>query len=282
MGKYPSSTSQTTTVQMSPEQKWLFDLARPGIKSWAAGTPDRYPGSTIAGFDPLQTEGQNAAVDAARGQMSNVVGQAADANNFFLGDIWNPSTNPYLEQAIGAATRPITEAYNEQVLPGIRDQFMSAGQEFGGSRRGIAEGVAGGKYLNSVGDTASKLVQDQYSNNLNASLKALALAPTTAQALTLPAQTISGVGDIRQKLAQALLGEDVSNFNYDENAPFLQSQELLSLIGGLPGGSATSTAQLQQPPWWQQALGYGSTALSLGSALGGSGGIASLLPFLAL
>jgi hypothetical protein len=285
MAKTPSHTTQTTSVQLSPEQQWLFGLAKPGLEWWGTKTPERYPGSQIAGFDPSQMRGQNMALNAAERQ-NNLLGEASRTNNFLMGDIWNPDSNPYLKRAIGAATRPITENFEETVMPGIADEFIGAGQEFGGSRRGVAEGIAGGKYLDAIGDTSSKLVQDQYANNLNANVRALTLAPQTANALTTPAQTVSGVGDIRQKMDQALLNENVSNWNFDQNAPFLHAKELLSLIGGLPGGTATSSAPNQQTPWWQQALGIGSAGLGIGNALfpgmsaGIGSGIASLLAFI--
>lgn len=218
----------------------------------------------------------------AAGGQQNLAQNAADTNNFLMTDIWNPASNPYLSQAVDAAVRPITENYEQVVKPGIADEFIGAGQQFGGSRRGVAEGVAAGKYLNSVGDTASKLVQDQYAANLGATEKALALAPTTTQNLTTPGLTTSGVGDVRQRMAQALLGEEASNFNYDENAGFLQSKELLALLAGLPGGSTTASAPINSAPWWQQALGIGSTAAGLAGAVApaGIGSAAALLPFL--
>lgn len=278
-GGNDAQPTQTTTVTMSPEQRMLYKLALPGVKSFAASVPERYAGSTIAPFDPLQTQGQNMALSAAQGQQAPLVGNAANANNFLLSDIWNPSSNPNLQGAIDAAVRPVTQQYQETVLPRIRDEFQAAGQQFGGSRRGVAEGVAARGYMDTVADTASKITQEQYANNLNAQLKALGLAPQTTQNLLAPGMTTSGVGDVRQSMAQALLGEDVSNFNYDQLAPFLQSKEILSLISGLPGGTTTATANNPpQAPWWQQALGGGLAAI--GSGGGGGLPIGSLLAFL--
>lgn len=282
MGGSTTNPSQSTTVQMSPQQKWLFGLAKPGIANWAAHTPQRYGGEQVAGFDPLQRKGQNMAVNTALGQQTDFVRDAARANDFLMGDIWNPSSNPNLRNAITAATRPITENYKETVLPGIRDEFSVAGQEFGGSRRGVAEGIAGGRYLDSVGDTASKLVQDQYGNNLAANQRAIAMAPQTAASLLQPAQTVSGVGDIRQKMEQALINEAVGGFNFDQNSRFLQSKDILNILSGLPGGTSTTTANSPQAPWWQQALGGATAGASLLGGMGGGGGasLSSLLPFL--
>ena len=259
--------SQVTNVKLSPQQKWLFQLARPEIKEWARNPPERYHGTGIEGFTNNQKEGQNLAIRAAKNAQADLAKDASKFNQFLMGDIWNPSSNPNLRGAIDAATRPITQNFQEVVMPGITDEFMAAGQNFGGSRRGVAEGIASRGYLDTVSDTASKIVQDQYGNNLDASLKALALTPQTQAAQLVPAQTISGVGDLQQKLRQARLNEDISNWNYKQNAGWLQAQDLISLMTGMPGGRAVSTATPTETPWWQTAIGGASTAAGLAGPL---------------
>lgn len=266
-GSGGAQPTQTTTLKMSPEQKQLYNLALPGIKSFAATVPDRYGGSTIADFDPSQVAGQNMALNAASGLQAPLTSGAVDANKFLLKDIWNPESNPYLSGAIDAAVRPITERYQETVMPGIRDEFQGAGQQFGGSRRGVAEGLAARDYLRNVGDTSSKIVQDQYANNLSSMVKALGLAPQTANAAVIPAQTTSAVGDVRQGMAQSLLSEDVGNFNYDQTAPFLQSKELLALLSGIPGGTNVSTANNPPSNPMMSGLGGAMAGAQLGSMI---------------
>lgn len=285
MAKGGDSTS-TTTYTMSPEQRQLYQLAIPGVQQFAATVPQRYQGSTVAPFDPSQIAGQESALGAASGPQTTLAQQGAAQNQFLSGDIWNPASNPNLQGAIDAAVRPITQNYQQVVRPAIRDEATSAGQIFGGSRRNIAEGVAGGQYLNSVGDTASKLVQNQYQTNLDAYVKALGLLPQTQQAQVTPALTTSGVGDVRQNLAQQLLGQNVSNFNYDQLAPFLQSQDILSLLQGIPGGTSTTTGNAPQGNTALSALGGAAAGASLGSAIlpgagtGVGAGLGALLAFL--
>lgn len=284
-GSGSAQPSQTTTFKPSKQQMELYNLAKPGILEWSATVPERYGGSTIAPFDPLQVAGQNLALGAA-GSQAGLSEGAVNANQFLMGDIWNPASNPYLTGAIDAAVRPITQKYQEVVRPNIRDEFAQAGQQFGGSERIGAEARAGADYLSQVGDTSSKLVQDQYGNNLTAMLRALALAPQTQGTTLAPAQTVSGIGDIRQAFAQALLGEDVGNYYYDENAKYLQSKELLALMAGLPGGSVQSTANNPpQAPLWQRSLGGAASGASAGSMFGpfgavAGGGLGAILPFL--
>lgn len=286
-GTQPTQTTNTQQ-QLSPEQQQILQLAMPGIKSFAATVPQRYQGTQIAGFDPSQTAGQEMALGAA-GAQGTIAKNAADTSNFYTsGDVWNPSTNPNLARAVDAAIRPITENYQQVVRPAIRDEFQGAGQVFGGSRRGIAEGNAADAYLRNVGDTGAKLVQNEYDTNINAQLRALGMAPQTQAVQTAPAVTTSGVGDVRQNLSQLMLNQDVGNFNYDQLAPFLQSQDLVSLLKGIPGGGTTSTSvgNLNPPNPYTSALGGAAAGASLGSALmpgigtGAGAGIGALLSFL--
>lgn len=95
-------------------------------------------------------------------------GRTAQSSNIFSDPgIWNPAANPGLQQAITAATRPTWEALTEQALPAIRSQAISTGP-YGGSRQGVAEGVAVGKATTAAGDIARRMANDQYAANLAA------------------------------------------------------------------------------------------------------------------
>lgn len=285
MGGSPQPQSQTTTQELSPEQRQLMQLAMPGVTQFAASVPQRYQGSTIAGFDPSQTAGQEGALDSA-GVQTDLARSGANTSNFWMSDQpWLPSNNPALQGSIDAATRPITQALTEQALPAIRDSAEKTGN-FGSSRQGIAEGLASGRASQAIGDATSKITNDNYQTNVNAQLKALGLLPQTSGAQTTGDQTTSAVGDVRQSMAQALLGENVSNFNYDQLAPFLQSKEIMSLLSGLPGGSTTTTSTGPQKNNLTSALGGAAAGASLGSAImpgvgtAVGGGLGALLPFL--
>lgn len=285
MGKGSDQPQQSSTYTPPPQVQEILNLAMPGIRKFAASVPQRYGGSTIAGFDPSQEEGQQAALGAA-GSQDALAKQGLDATRFLTSTIWDPKTNPALQGAIDAAVRPITTNYQQVVKPGIRDEFQGAGQQFGGSRRFNTEDLGAGQYLTAVGDTASKLTQDQYANNLNAYVRALGLLPQTQDAQLAGARTRSAVGDVRQNLAQQRLNEQVGNFNYDQLAPFLQSQELINLISGIPGGTTTTTGNMPQRNPWSGALGGAAAGASLGSALlpgigtGAGAGLGALLSFL--
>lgn len=286
MGGGDNQPTQNTTQNLSPQQQELLQLALPGIRQFAASVPKRYGGSTVAGFDPYQLAAQDSVVAASGKQQ-----QLADAGSGAFNDVVNYKpqlqtfdNKPRLDEAITAATRPIGQQLTETALPAIRGEAVQTG--YGGSRQGIAEGLASGRASQAEGDTASKLsfqaydtdTRNQLQNyiaNLTAGqaavqskLAALGLLPTVQQAQTTPGSTLGAVGDVRQQQAQTELGADIAGFNYDQLAPFLQSKEIASLLQGLPGGSVTSTANNPNSAiTGTKVLGGAATGAALGAAV---------------
>lgn len=277
--------TQKSTYELSPEQRQILNLAMPGITNFAASVPQRYQGSTVAGFTDPQIAGQNTALTQAQGQTSLANAGAGTAASWLSPNALDVNNNPAINGMIEKATRPITQQLLESTLPAIRSGAESTGN-FGSSRQGIAEGLASGRASQAVGDATSNIVNSAYQQNVDAQLKALGLLPQTTNNLTTGAITTSGVGDVQQALQQALLNQRVSNFNYDQYAPFLQSQDLVNLLSGIPGGTNVTTANVPQKNPFTSALGGAATGASLGSAImpgigtGVGAGIGGLLAFL--
>jgi hypothetical protein len=200
--------TQTTTQELSPEQRQLMNLAMPGVTQFAASVPQRYQGSQVAGFDPSQVAGQEGALGSAGVQTALARGGGATSDYWMSPNALDITKNPGLQGNIDAATRPITQALTEQALPAIRDSAERSGN-FGSSRQGIAEGLASGRASQAIGDATSGIVSKAYDTNVNAQLKALGLLPSTIGTQTTGDITTSNVGDVRQGMAQSLLGENV-------------------------------------------------------------------------
>lgn len=279
----PQTTS--TTYQLSPEQRQLMNLAMPGVTNFAANVPQRYQGQTIAGFDPYQVAGQEGALGSAGVQTNLARSGAGTSQSWLSPQALDVSNSPIVQGNIQAATRPIWDQLYEGALPQVRDSAERTGN-FGSSRQGIAEGVAIGKAAKAANDASAGIVSKAYDTNVDAQMKALGLLPQTTGIQTQGNLTTSAVGDTRQALQQAYLGQDVSNFNYDQMAPFLQSKEILSLLQGLPGGTNLSTASTPQRNPLTSALGGAAAGASLGSAImPGAGtaagaGLGALLSFI--
>ena len=192
--------TQTTKHELSPEQQQILALGMPGLTNFAAEHPTAegmIPSfSGVAGFDPMQTQGQEQVLGST-GAQQDIVGSAGQGNQFLTsGQALDPSTNPYMAKTIEAGVRPIREQLLEKALPSIRSGAVGAGQ-FGSSRQGIAEGQAIRGAETAAGDTLAKIANAGYLAGLDAMTKGIGLAPGTAQAQALPGLTTSGVGDVR-------------------------------------------------------------------------------------
>lgn len=276
-------TSQTTQTILSKDQEELMKLAMPGIKSFAANPPQLPDYSRVAGFDPLQTQGQSMALGAAGSQQALASGGAQSQAHLMNPNILDPNSNPALRATIDAATRPITDQLLHSTLPNIRSGFTGAGQ-YGGSRQGIAEGLASRSASQAVGDTSAKVATEGYQSGLDAMSRSLGMLPSTMGAMTTPALTTSGVGDVRQAQAQALLGEKAGDFNYNQLLPYLVSSDIISAVQGIPGAKTQTTATGPQGSAISSALGGASLGASLGGLPGAAigGGLMGLLSMLGL
>jgi hypothetical protein len=106
-----------------------------------------------AGYQP----GTDIYGQAAYGGMQNIAtGQLANiAGGGFL------NANPYQQQMMQAATRPLQQAYSEQVLPGIASLYSKSGRLGSGSME-RALGTATEQYGRALGDVTAGLAGSQY------------------------------------------------------------------------------------------------------------------------
>jgi hypothetical protein len=258
-------TTQTTQQTLSPQQNELLGLAMPGLREFA-GKEAPIPGwSNVAGFDPMQTAGQESVLAAVPG-MSSVVNSAAKGNKFFTsGDVLDINRNPGLQGAVDAAVRPITDQLLEKYLPAVRSGSAIHGQ-YGNSRQGIAEGIGMKGASAATADATARVVNPAYQGGIEAMLKGIGMAPGVAQAQMLPGLAQSGVGDVRQAHAQSLLGEQTNRFNMQQLWPLLMGQQYAGMAAALPGGGATSTnvgALPPQPNAAMQGVGLAAQILPL-------------------
>lgn len=238
-GGTQTSTS-TTTQELSPQQQQLLGLVIPEATRFVQNPPTQFPGSAIAPFNPLQEQAQQAAVQTATDFLPGQLQNAFNASNFLLGPSLSPESNPALQRATEAAIRPITQAFETNVLPNIRSNAITAGG-FGGSRQGVAEGLASESALRAIGDTSANVQNQAYQQGLQAMVQALSLQPQLATSAFLPSTALGGVGTQLQQMSQAQLSEAANRYLTEQILPFSAAQEVASLAFGLPGGTASTT-----------------------------------------
>ncbi len=257
--KTPSKVTQTTQQVLSPEQKDLLNTGMGLIKPVANNLPNM---PDVPGFDPAQTASQEGilAKAGASGPLSQLANAAATGNTFLAsGDVMKLDSNPYLQGAVDAAVRPLTENFQRVVMPSVRGGAIQAGA-LGSSKSKQAGDLAASGYMRQVGDTTNQLLNTAYGQNLDAMLKGIALTPQTQSAALFPEIAQDTVGSQRRNLQM-----QQAQGTFDEAMfPFTMGLQLLGASAATPGGGTTGTvtgAQPQSNPL-QQALGLGASLLA--------------------
>ena len=195
-----SSTNPTNPAQVwEPQTGYLTDLYGQGADLLGQQPPQNVN----------QMAGQTGALSYADSPALQNLIQSTQGG---FQSAMNPQQNPMLQQAMQSAIRPITQNYQENVLGGITDQAVQAGQT-GGSRQGVAEGIAGRGYLDTIGDVATNMAYQDFTGGQDRMLNAMQQAPTIANLGMLPSDIQQQVGTQQQlapwqqlQLQQGLIG----------------------------------------------------------------------------
>lgn len=267
------SPTSTTTVEreLAPEQRQLLNAVIPIAEQTLNRGVKLYPGSAIATQNPYETQAQSAAVNLAGNLLPQMTAETIANQSFLQSGQAGTIANPALQAAINSAVAPIVDNYTQQVLPSIRGGAISAGG-LGGSRQGIAEGLASQALFRSMGETAAPIANEAFLRGLQAQTTALGLAPQTAQMSLLPANVLSGVGQQQRQFEQAKLTEEAQRYITDQLLQFELAKQVAGLAFGIPGGSTTTTASAFIPKPESNplmgGLGGAMTGASIGSAFG--------------
>lgn len=247
MSSGPKNTTQTTKVEYSPEEQ----AARNKVMQAALGTYDadvanggeQYTGAKPAGLgsDSL------AAIEMMKRNAMQQEGQIAQtqaANNFGLRDVLYAESNPYLQSAMDAATRPMIEQFTEAggALSGIRQGAISSGG-YGGSRQGIAEGLAMKGLGNKITDTRSTMAYQGYKDGLEQQQAAIKNQAMLTMLSQLPGQTFGQAGAMQDADRQQQLNYEANKATYEANSQWEPLQNLANIIYGGSNGTTTTTAQ---------------------------------------
>jgi hypothetical protein len=178
------------------------------------------------------TSGPSALTEQASGLLSNVIG----------GQFLDPSTNPFLQATINAATRPLFEQFQDVTLPRLQGAFTAAGQRTqpgGSSAFDRAAALAQRGLASAVGEVSSGIAGQNFQQERARQTEAVAQATQISQQDI--QNTISG-------LQAAALPRLIEQFGVDQGlAQFNERlQTILQAIAaasGLPVTAVEPTAQ---------------------------------------
>jgi hypothetical protein len=161
--------------------------AVPGLLNDAAGI---YGNSGFApGTNPLQLLGRQNALGYAEGALPGMIGSAQDS---WLRGL-NPGLDPYVGAMIESGQNDLAQDFARYILPRISDQAQATGG-YGGSRQGVAQGIAAEGLMEAQGDLAANLLSNAYGQSLGQQRAAWAAAPSMAGLGYMPSQTQQDIG----------------------------------------------------------------------------------------
>lgn len=167
-----------------PEAAKLYDNS--GFTPEMQGALDMYLGQAGSRMnDPNIAYAQKGAGDVMRGEYDSLFGPVAGVNTpqtnlvdarsgqgrldptgALLRTLTGRPDNPYLDKQASAITANLTRNLNENVMPGLRSEALLSGQ-YGGSRQGIAEGLAASRLNQDLAPALTGLYGGAYENAQN-------------------------------------------------------------------------------------------------------------------
>jgi hypothetical protein len=236
-----STNTIQNTAPWGPQQPYLQQGLTQAASLYANNQPQAYTGPTIATPGAATTQSESMLANAATGNTTALANAGANATQFDLNSVLYPQSNPALQSTIQAAIDPLTRNFNESVLPGIRESYAMA-QPGGGSREGVAEGIAASNLNQQVGDVSAQIASQGYGQGLVAQGKALADLPSIIGAQASPATQLGAVGGAQDAYTQAMINQAIQQWNSAQMLPWNNLGLYENLLTGNLGGSGTSSA----------------------------------------
>lgn len=199
-----------------------------------------FRGDRVAGFSPYQQQaigGAGSLADSLQGQQATVGEGFGDfASGAMVGD------NPFLQQAIEGMRETSLRDLTRNQLPAIRNTAVETGG-IGGSRQGIAEGLALSDMNRDLINTESGLRANQLNMDLSNQLQALTNQGQILSGQTDPMELLLRTGALQQGQEQAEIGGEMAAHDEQQNLQFNRDQELLRILLGAPAAMAPIPAQ---------------------------------------
>ena len=260
---------QTEAVPWSGAQPHLQNIMSSAGSLYSQGGPGYYPGQTFAGRDPLSDQAQNLRLNYATNSMPGQIYDAQRAQSFALNSP-DAANNPYVQNMMQSNQYMANRNLSENLLPQIAGGAVASGQ-MGGSRQGIAEGLAMRGTQEALANANAGMMLDAYGKGLGAQSNALQMAPQTMGMGLQPMDIMSGVGAYNTGIDTQALDSDMQRWNYNQNLPWDTLGKYSSIVSGNNQWGQNQTSEGGGSSPLAGALGGAATGLGAASYLSGAG-----------
>ncbi len=241
--------------------------------------PQFFPGSTVAPFAPETEEALS--LTAQRARAGSPLTTAAQQQ--LQATIEGQGVNPFLGGAVEAATAPLFERFQSEIVPGLASTFERAGRT-GSPASQAAQERAATALGRGVSEQAARLAFGSAEAERGRQLQAVGAAPQLANVDFANLQRLAQVGGTRENLAQEQIGEQQARFQFEQNSRAAQINQLINqLQGTVTPGAGISTIFGPGKNRLTAGLGgaiaggsagsiFGPPGAIIGAGLGGLGG----------
>lgn len=235
-GGYLTGEANKDAAQIAAEAKPQFaDVLMPQIKSQLDRVEDTnvasFEGDRVADFSGNQQQGISMA-QALAGTLDSQAGTAGAGFTDFAGGA-NVNNNPYLNSDLALQRQAALQDFQRNQMPAIRNNAVSTGG-IGGSRQGIAEGVALGNLNQDLLQADISQRSQQRNTDLSQQLQALINQGSILSGQEAGQSQLLRTGSLEQGQAQAEIGAEREAFNEQNIDQFNRDQDLLSILLGTP------------------------------------------------
>lgn len=273
--------SQKTETEVTPWQPAQEDIKRvlaqarqmQQAQGQYSGVDDVYAGDRVADLTPDQQRAQEMLRRYATGDAQRQVQNAQSTNEFLMSpDLLNPDSNPYLQQTAEAAMRPVTEQFNQQILPNIGSRAVSQGA-YTGARPSIQQSIAANQASRNMSDASASIYSNAYQQGLQTMGNAVSRSGQLLEQGTFPAEMLGSIGDANQRQAQFELDAERQEFEERRMEPVQRLEQYADLVlrSGQMGSSTTGTQEQPGTNRVAGALGGAATGAGVASALSMTG-----------
>ena len=259
--------SSSTTAPWEPQQPYILGGFQAAKNLYDMGLPEYYPDETLAGFDPVQQQAQQAILGYSMGP--RVAGMQAGAEGALMrslggytgftpqqtadllaGNVRTGAGTPYQAMA-DALSGDVVSRLQGSILPGIRQQQVMY-QPGGSSRaalqqnKAVADAVKSGlttplaQMYQSAYDRAQQMRLPASQQMIQQQQFGQQQYPTTMTAPYAPLQAMNQVGEQRRAMSQEAINRDMARYFYEAGAPQQALQNYMSMITGNYGSSSTA------------------------------------------
>lgn len=255
----------TTNEPWSGVKPYLLDAYGHAQSLYNQGPPQYYPGQQIA---PMSSYSKNSLdAMAQRAAYGSDVTRAAQKQltGTINGDYLNK--NPYLNGAIDAAVRPITNAFEGSVMPGIDSNFSAAGR-YGSGLQGEAYNDANQALAQQIGDVSTQMAYQNYGDERQRQMQAMMFAPTMANQDYVDINALGQAGQGYDQYNQSLINANINKWNYNQNVDWDYLSNYIALLNGAQGNTSVTKTPTNGMSPFTGALGGAMGGASLGSMFG--------------